>query len=61
MLKFAVALGITIEWLTGPAVGSAVGFAFAALRTAMATLAAWMVLEALRAVVRAIEALDDRA
>lgn len=60
MFKFAVVVGITIEWLTGPTVGSAADFAFAVTRTTMAALAAWMVLEALRAIVRVIESLDDR-
>jgi hypothetical protein len=32
----------------------------AAARMLMATLAAWMVLEACRAVVRAVQTLDDR-
>jgi hypothetical protein len=61
MLKFALALGICFEWLTGPAVDSAVGFAFAVMRALMATLLAWMILESLRAVLRVVQTLDDRA
>jgi hypothetical protein len=61
MFKFALALGICAEWLTGPGVSSAASFGFAATRTLMATLAAWMVLETLRAIVRAVQTLDDRA
>jgi hypothetical protein len=60
MLKFALAIGICFEWLTGPAVGSVAEFGQAATRTVMATLAAWMVLEALRAVLRVIDTLDER-
>ena len=61
MLKFAFALGIAAEWMTGPVVASGPSFGMAAARTLMATLLAWMVLEALRAVVRAVQTLDDRA
>lgn len=61
MLKFAFAIGICFEWLTGPAVTSAAAFGLAATRTWMATLLAWMILEALAAVVRVVATLDDRA
>lgn len=61
MFKFAFALGIAIEWVTGPAVTSALGLSMAAARALMATLAAWMVLEAMRALVRAVQTLDDQA
>jgi len=61
MFKFAVALGIVAEWVTGPVIASAPAFGMAAARALMATLLAWMVLEALRAVVRAVQTLDDRA
>ena len=61
MFKFALALGIVAEWLIGPVVASAPAFGMATARTLMATLAAWMLLEACRAVVRAVETLDDRA
>lgn len=61
MFKFALAVGIVLQWLTGPTVESALGFAFALTRTAMLTLAAWMALEAARALLRVIDTLDDRA
>ncbi len=61
MFKFALALGIVAEWMTGPVVASAPAFGMAAARALMATLVAWMVLEALRALVRAVDTLDDRA
>jgi hypothetical protein len=61
MFKFALALGIVAEWITGPVVASVPAFGLAASRALMATLVAWMALEALRAVVRAVQTLDDRA
>jgi hypothetical protein len=61
MFKFALALGIVAEWITGPVVASGPGFGLAATRALMATLAAWMALEALRALVRAVQTLDDGA
>jgi hypothetical protein len=61
MFKFAFALGIAAEWLLGPVVSTASAFGMAATRTLMATLLAWMVLEAVRVVVRAVQTLDDRA
>ena len=61
MFKFALALGIIAEWITGPVVTSPALFAAAASRTLMATLVAWMVLEAIRALVRAVQTLDDQA
>jgi hypothetical protein len=61
MFKFALALGIIAEWITGPVVASAPSFGLAVARTFMATLVAWMALEAARAVVRAVQTLDDRA
>jgi len=61
MFKFAFALGIVAEWMTGPVIASAPSFGAAAARALMATLVAWMVLEGLRALVRAVETLDDRA
>jgi hypothetical protein len=60
MFKFAFALGIVVEWVSGPVVASAPAFGMAAARMLMATLAAWTVLEACRAVVRAVQTLDDR-
>ena len=61
MFKFAFALGIVVEWVIGPAVTSPAAFGMAASHALMATLVAWMVLEAIRALVRAVQTLDDRA
>jgi hypothetical protein len=61
MFKFAFALGIVAEWVTGPVIASAPAFGMAASRTLIATLLAWMALEAVRTVVRAVQTLDDRA
>jgi len=61
MFKFAFALGIVAEWVTGPVVASAPALATAAIRALMATLLAWMALEAVRAVLRAVQTLDDQA
>lgn len=59
MFKFAFALGIIVEWVLGPVVASPAAFGMATARTLMATLVAWMALEAIRAVVRAVQTLDD--
>lgn len=59
MFKFALALGIIFQWLTGPDVTSLPAFGTAAARSFMATLVAWMALEAMRALVRAVQTLDD--
>jgi hypothetical protein len=61
MFKFAFALGVVAEWITGPAVASGPALGMAVTRALVATLAAWMALEALRAVVRAVQTLDDKA
>jgi hypothetical protein len=58
MLKFAFAIGISLEWLTGPAVQSAPALGHAALRAWMLALAAWIALEFVRMVVRAVQTLD---
>lgn len=60
MFKFAIAAGITVEWLFGPAVESWLGFGLASLRTVMASAAAWMIFEAGRAVFGAVMTLEDR-
>jgi hypothetical protein len=60
MFKFAFALGIVAEWIAGPVIASAPAFGMAASRAFIATLLAWIALEALRAVVRAVQTLDDR-
>ena len=59
MLKFALALGISYEWLTGPSVWSVQAMAYAALRALCATMVAWMVLESLRALYLGAMSLDD--
>ena len=59
MLKFALALGITFEWLFGAGVFSVQSFAYAALRTVCATLLGWMILESLRALFLGAMSLDD--
>ncbi len=59
MIKFALALGITFEWLFGGSVSSAQSFGYAALRTVCATLLAWMVLESARLLYLAAMSLDD--
>jgi hypothetical protein len=61
MLKFALALGITFEWLLGPSVDSVTALGYASLRTVCATLFAWMVLEACRALFLGALSLDDVA
>jgi len=61
MFKFAFAIGVVAEWITGPVVASGPAFAMVVTRALMATLVAWMALEALRAVVRAVQTLDDKA
>ena len=59
MLKFALALGIVAEWLLGPAVHSVHSLGAASLRALMFTLLAWMILETVRLLVRAVMTLDD--
>jgi len=60
MLKFALALGIVFEWLTGPAVNSLPSFAYEALHALCATLFAWMVLECGRVLFLGAMSLEDR-
>lgn len=59
MLKFALAIGIAVEWLFGPTVHSLVGIGAASLRALMFTLLAWMILETCRLLVQAVMSLDD--
>ncbi len=59
MFKFALAIGIIFQWYTGADVMSLPAFGTAAARAFMATLIAWMVLEGVRAMVRAVQTLDD--
>lgn len=58
MFKFALALGIVAEWLTGPAVYSLPAIGSACLRALMFTLLAWMLLEVCRLLVAAVMTLD---
>jgi hypothetical protein len=60
VFKFALAAGVIVEWLFGPAVESIAGFGFASLRAVMAGLLAWIVLEMARLLLRAVMLLDDR-
>jgi len=60
MFKFALALGIAYEWLTGPTVGSLATLEVEALRTVCATMLAWIVLETFQALYRAAMSLDPR-
>jgi hypothetical protein len=60
MLKFALIAGICIEWLCGPPVQNVFALGPALLRGFMLTLAAWMALEAARALWRAVRALPAR-
>jgi hypothetical protein len=60
MLKFAICIGISYEWVYGPEVLSWQSLSSAAVRAMLASLAVWMVLEALQAAYRAVMLLDDR-
>ncbi|HUN93685.1 MAG TPA: hypothetical protein VMU33_16675 [Burkholderiaceae bacterium] len=59
MFKFAFAAGVVAEWLLGGNVETPQQFAHCALRALMATILAWIVLEALRAVYRTVMSYDD--
>lgn len=59
MFKFAFAIGIVLEWVLGPALHSLHAFGYAALRAVVFMLLAWMVLEAVRMMVRAVDTLED--
>jgi len=59
MMKFALACGIATEWLVGPAVHTLPSLGVATLRGLMFTLLAWMILETVRLLVRAVMTLDD--
>lgn len=61
MLKFALAAGICAEWLYGPAAHSLSALGSAGLRAMMLSLAAWLVLELLRVLWRAVLTLDPRS
>jgi hypothetical protein len=59
MLKFALALGISFEWLVGPSVNSLPSLGYAGLRSVCATLFAWMVLECGRVLFLGAMSLED--
>lgn len=59
MLKFAFALAVAYEWLTGPSVFTVHGFAATAFHTFCATLLAWMVLEVWRTLYVGAMSLED--
>jgi hypothetical protein len=61
VLKYAFIIAVAVEWLFGPAVASPLSFGLACLRTFMATLLAWMILEGVRLLVGAVMTLDDKA
>jgi hypothetical protein len=58
MLKFALALGISAEWLTGPAAYTLPAIGQASLRALLFTLLAWMMLEGCRVLLHAVMTLD---
>lgn len=60
MLKFALAAGITYEWLFGASVFSLASLEYAVLRAVCATLLSWMILETGRVLLMAALSLDDR-
>jgi len=60
MLKFGFCAGICFEWVYGPAVNSLHSLGTASIRALMASLLAWMALEAVQAVWRTVMLLDDR-
>jgi len=59
MFKFAIALGITFEWLFGPSIVNLASLGYAGLRTLCAVLLAWMILETARTLFLAAMSLDD--
>ncbi len=60
MFKYALVAGICVEWLYGPAVHSLPALGSAAFRALLVTMAAWIALEALRVLWRAVLTLDPR-
>jgi uncharacterized membrane protein (DUF441 family) len=61
MFKFALALGISYEWLAGPGVTTLRSMEFAAVRTLCATLVAWMILETIRVLIAGAMSFPDRS
>jgi len=60
MLKFAICIGICYEWLYGPQIHTLQSVGSASVRALLTALLAWMALEALQAVWKAIMTLDNR-
>jgi hypothetical protein len=60
MLKFGICTGICYEWVYGPAVSSLPSLGSAAVRALLVSLLAWMALETLQAIWRAVMMLDNR-
>lgn len=60
MLKFGICAGICFEWVSGPPVSSLHSLASASVRALMAAMLAWIALEALQAIWRAVMMLDDQ-
>ena len=60
MFKFALAAGVVFEWILGPGVTNALDLFHTATQTFIATLLAWTLLEALRAVYRTVMSYDGR-
>jgi hypothetical protein len=58
LFKYAFALGIALEWLLGPVVASVPSLGYAAMRALMWMLAAWMVLELVRVLYRAVATME---
>jgi hypothetical protein len=60
MLKFGICAGICFEWVCGPPVNSLHALGSASVRALMAAMLAWIALEALQAIWRAVMMLDDQ-
>ena len=60
MLKFAICAGICFEWVNGEAVNSLHSLATASVRAWMAAMLAWIALEALQGIWRAVMLLDNQ-
>jgi hypothetical protein len=60
MLKFAIAAGITYEWVEGAAVTALPALGVACLHAVCAIMLAWIVLEAGHTLYRAAMSLESR-
>jgi len=60
MFKFGMCAGVSFEWVFGPTVNSLASLGSASIRALLASLLAWMALEALQAVWRTVMTLDNR-